>query len=258
MSIYEVFGQLDTGEVREHNEDAFLINKIQVSEDLFLHQLLKGDFILAVADGVGGENSGEVAAEICLKSLATLNPPITQEILKDKILDINNEIIEYGQRNQESLGLCTTVAGMHCSNDIVTLFHVGDSRVYRYRDGFLKQLTIDDTLVQLLFSAGKITREELEDHPDKNILYQVLGIKNEEDDLALHIQELNGKFENDDIFLLCSDGLHDMVSHDSIEKIISKNISLQDIVQNLIKKANEQGGYDNVTVLAVKKYSHLE
>jgi protein phosphatase len=251
--LFEIYACTEVGLVREHNEDAYLVNNAVVVQGNMHIQSYTGNFILAVADGVGGLNAGEVASRLCLTGLSIATLPITNDDLESLIRKIDVEVFEYGQQNPETAGLGTTLAGILCVEDKVTTFHAGDSRVYRFRDGILKQLTVDDSLVQVLYTSGKITREDMFTSPDNNIILQVIGHKKQNRDIDPHIQEVRGVFEEEDIFLICSDGLTDMIPHDCIEDIISTHQAVPEMVRALIEEANSRGGLDNITIVAVKK-----
>lgn len=250
--MFEIFACTESGLVREHNEDAFLINNAVVVHGNMHLQSYTGNFILAVADGVGGLNAGEEASRLCLTGLSKAALPITNGDLDSLIRKIDSEVFEYGRQNPEAAGLGTTLAGIICVENKVTTFHVGDSRVYRFRDGILKQLTVDDSLVQVLFTSGKITREEMFTSPDRNIVLQIIGQKRQ-NQIDTHIQEARGFFEEGDIFLVCSDGLTDMVPHECLEDILNSHHAVPDVVQAMIRDANTRGGHDNITIVAVKR-----
>jgi protein phosphatase len=252
--MFEIYACTEAGLVREHNEDAFLVNNAVVVQGNMHIQSHTGNFVLAVADGVGGLNAGEAASRLCLTGLSRIALPITTDDLDSLIKKINSQVFEYGQKDTEAAGLGTTLAGILCIEDKVTTFHVGDSRVYRFRDGILKQLTVDDSLVQVLYASGKITREDMFTSPDKNIVLQVIGQKKQKH-IDAHIQEVRGVFEESDIFLVCSDGLTDMVPHQCIEDILSAHQDLPEMVQALAGEANSRGGHDNITIIAVKRFS---
>lgn len=253
--MVEVYGLTDVGLIREQNEDAFLINQQVITNNDCYFQLAEENFLVAIADGVGGLNAGEIASQLCLRAMAKAILPITADNLEQHIKSANIEVFQYGQNNPSATGLGTTLAGMICQEEKIMVFNVGDSRVYRFRDGFLRQLTIDDSLVQVLLEAGKISREEMFDSPDKNIILQMIGQNEEKVALDVSIQQVRGSLEPGDIYLLCSDGLSDMMTLVEIEDIINQYQSLTDVVQELVKEAKLRGGYDNITIIAVKKSS---
>ena len=246
--MYEVFALTDAGRVRGHNEDCFLINGF-ISASGEKHEALQGNFIIAVADGMGGENAGEIASRLALQGLGHLELPTTGDELEARIRKIHHSIVNYGSQHNEAKGLGTTLSGLCCVDDRVTTFNVGDSRVYRFRDGILKQLTNDHSLVQALLTTGQITREEAIHHPQKNIIIQSLGGNTAEERLQVDIENIRGSFEPEDAFLVCSDGLSDMVGDENIEGILQTSKSVVDAVHTLVSRANENGGHDNITVV---------
>lgn len=251
--MFEIFARTDVGLVREHNEDAFLVNEtVVIAGELHIKDWEEG-FTLAIADGVGGLNAGEVASRNCLINLSQINVPISNEKLDYKIKETSLKILEYGRIFPDCSSMGTTLAGITCHENKVTCFHVGDSRIYRLRGGFLRQLTVDDSLVQVLYESGKITREDMSTHPDRHIILQTIGQEKSNRELDTHIEDVRSPFEPGDVFLICSDGLTDMVSEDEIEEVLVKQDDLSVAVRELITLAKEAGGVDNITVVAVRK-----
>ncbi len=252
--MYSIYCKTDQGNIRENNEDSFMVNKKVLNKEDYYEEIASNEFITAVADGVGGNNWGEVASNMCLEKLSKVQLPVSSDELIDTINRINKEIIEYGKDNPKYSAMATTLAGLTCFNELITIFHVGDSRVYRFRNGFLRQFTIDDSLVQVFFSLGKISKEDMEKHPDKNVLIQTIGGKKSDRKIDIHIQEVRSKFKEEDIFLICTDGLSDMVDYDTIEDIIKNNKNdVKLIANNLINEAKRNGGHDNITLILIKR-----
>lgn len=250
--MYELYALTDVGRMRDHNEDCYLIDRL-VSATGSNYETRDGDFLVAVADGVGGEKAGEVAARLALTRLSAVSLPVSNEELAETILQIHAAILEYGARNVAARGLGTTLAGLVCVENKVTVFNVGDSRVYRFRDGILKQLTTDHSLVQALLSAGQITRDEAFHHPQKHIVSQSLGGTTTVDRLQVDVETVRGVFEPGDLFLVCSDGMSDMVRDEEMEEIFINYKSVSETACALVARANEHGGHDNVTVIVVAR-----
>jgi protein phosphatase len=230
-----------------------MVNQV-VSATGELADTVEGDFIAAVADGMGGANAGGIASRMALDGLARIRLPVTDEELEGIIRELHHNILAYGSSHPEASGLGTTLTGIVCMNDKITVFNVGDSRVYRYRDGILKQLTKDHSLVQALYDSGRISREEMFYHPQKNIVLQSLGGTTTEDRIQVDVETIRGLFEPNDILLLCSDGLSDMLREEEIEEILLSNMVINDAAQSLVARLNEHGGHDNITVvIAVRK-----
>lgn len=247
----ELVGVTDQGLVREHNEDAILLadkllqtGKYQSFDDQ--------DFITAVADGVGGIQAGEMASRICLEELQGWNPPNKIETIIEKLTDIHKNIIAYGEEHESSKGLATTLAGIFLENGKIHSFHVGDSRVYRFRQGFLKQLTNDHSLVQALYESGMIKREEMDTHPKRHIVLQVLG-GSKEVEIEPEVQEIRGEFLIDDVFVICTDGLSDVVSLIEMESCLNEAADLTMIAERLLDQAKASGGKDNISIILAKR-----
>ena len=248
----------DIGKVRDHNEDA-------IASDLSIG-------LLALADGMGGYKAGEVASEIAVLLIAAEITQAMQDefqagFLKSDVLPesqmlinavekANTAIYQVSQNEPQCAGMGTTlVAGIFTNNKLV-FGHIGDSRMYRMRAGELVQLTEDHSLVQEQINAGLITPEQAQTSANKNLVTRALGI---EPNVELELQVLN--VEVGDIYLLCSDGLSDMVSDvDITETLREANINITHAANKLIRLANEHGGVDNISVMLaiVKKEFEAE
>lgn len=246
----ETFYLTDTGVVRDHNEDSVIIVE---NDDATL---------LAVADGMGGHRAGEVASSIAISSLSKrfsetffkMSKASAVEWIKDAATEINSKIFKYSEENPESKGMGTTLVLVIVTSDYILFGNIGDSSGFVMKDGKIHKVTKDHTLVNLLLAAGELTEEEAKNHPKKNILMNALGIN---DPIEIDIFDCN--MEVSDI-LLCSDGLTTMVSDEGIEEVLLEDISLEDKVIKLIKKANNRGGNDNISIACIKrnKGSELE
>lgn len=221
----------DRGLVRELNEDAYLL----------------GERLVAVADGIGGLPAGEVASEIAIRTLAPLDRDALGEsvvdTLRSAVDDANRQIGEAVAAVSGREGMGTTLTALLFDRDRATLVHIGDSRAYLLRNGNLTQLTRDDTYVQALVDRGAITADEALRHPHRSVVTQ-----------ALQGEEVNPtctvlRTSPGDRFLLCSDGLSDVVDSASIGGTIREYTDLDDCAAQLIKQALAAGGPDNVTVV---------
>ena len=249
--ILEVAGRTDTGCVRAHNEDS-------IGEEIEL-----GTVVLA--DGMGGYHGGEVASGIAVnKILNYLHDHLPQikrvtldaesgiheesRLARDAISGANSTIISTANKQPQYKGMGTTVVLGIFHNNTLTIAHVGDSRMYRYRDETLEHMTVDHTLLQELVDRGFYTEEEAQQSLNKNLVTRALGI---EDPVQVDVHEtqtLPG-----DIYLLCSDGLNDMIRDDDILLALKTfNNDLQDAADNLVKLAKENGGKDNVSVILAR------
>ena len=161
--MYKIYGLTDVGKVREMNEDGFVLNDVLINDGDY-YDVVETNFIAAICDGMGGEKSGELASFLALEAFVT-----SQITSKEDIQNIVNEkiqqaLFDHMEVNPETKGMGTTIAGILCKEHNITVFHIGDSRVYRFRDGFIKQLTKDHSLVEMLYETGQISYEEKRIH----------------------------------------------------------------------------------------------
>jgi protein phosphatase len=238
----------DLGLKRILNEDTFLAD-----EDLGLFMVL---------DGIGGHLAGEVASKLGLNTIKekvrqSLNDNRLKKnqissketaILNESLMLANTLIYETAKSQPEYFGMGTTVASLLLGDGIIAIAHVGDSRIYLIRENTLKRLTEDHSLVVEQVKRGIISAEEAEKSDMKNIITRALGA---EEELTPTLDELIPF--NNDLFLVCSDGLTDLVTDQELLEIILNNkFFLDNALQNLIDKANERGGKDNITAILIK------
>lgn len=245
--MYYCCGITEKG-IMSHNEDAILIGRDVITFGSS-ERRIKAPFIAAVADGVSGENAGEIASAMCLEKLQRKGV-YSRDRLFDSIMDVHYSMAEYSKNKSETSNMQATLCGIAVDNNgSVAAFNVGDSRLYRFRDDELKQLSRDQSLVQLLYEEGKITNEERRTHIHKNIIFPVLG--NIKDLPEVDIFEIDGGFCYGDILIICSDGLSDFISHADMLEILElpKNLAVR--LEMLVKKALENGSNDNISVIAV-------
>ena len=241
-------GQTDTGRVREHNEDMIAFD---------------GELGLVVlADGMGGYNAGEVASGIAVKTVFNLiresigreNLNLADEksgmsrpsiILRDAIQRANKIIYQTARSQPHCEGMGTTVVAALFFDDRVSIAHVGDSRIYRVRSGAIEQITLDHSLLQELVDRGFYSPEEAQRASNKNYVTRALGV---EPNVEVEIQQ--HPVHKGDIYLLCSDGLSDMVEDDDMVLTVSTfGANLNSVAQHLIQLANDNGGKDNISVV---------
>ena len=236
----------DTGKVRDHNEDNVIILNNENNE-----------YILAVADGMGGHKAGEVASAIVINHLTeefyrldTLgDKETTIEWLRNIVTEMNNKIFEYTKENPDSKGMGTTFVCAIKTNDFLLYGNIGDSSGFVIKNKKMHKVTKDHTLVNLLVSTGELTEEEAKYHPRKNVLMRALGANNPIDiDIFDVDTDISG-------ILLCSDGLTNMLTKDQIEKVLNSDLSIEETVEKLIKKANARGGNDNISIAYLKNES---
>jgi protein phosphatase len=221
--------------------------------------------LFIVADGMGGYTAGEVASAIAVttifnqikQGLRQLKPRLFSRVggyskesvlIRQAIIDANSAIYHTARLEEQCLGMGTTVIAVLFYNDRLTVGHVGDSRLYRMRDGRLAQVTSDHSLVQELINRGLFTPEEAHAHTPKNLVTRALGIE-ETVEVDIHEDEV----QPGDIYLLCTDGLNDMIDDDEISLTLNKyNANLVVAAQELIKRANQCGGKDNISVILAR------
>ena len=239
MWVFKTLAESDLGLVRDGNEDSALITPL----------------LVAVADGMGGHVGGEVASTIAIRTLAQLQPVLNdpqvdvesrEDLLLNITYEIDSEIAASSTKNPELVGMGTTLTALHLGSQSVELLHVCDSRCYRFRDGKLTQLSYDHTVMQELLDQGRLTPEEVFDHPQRSLLTQALmGNAHIDPVLMVYPTQLG------DRFLLCSDGLSAVLSELEIIEII-KTSDESKIPKKLIAATKEKGAPDNITILWVE------
>ena len=244
----DYFGSTDKGMIRENNEDAFIVDESMN--------------FAAVADGMGGHTSGEIVSTLAVKNtlsylkqyrenkklLSSINKDYSLETnillaaVNDTNLDIYNKAQQEGKKGMGTTLTCVLFYGLNMS-----LVHIGDSRAYLIRDHKITQLTEDDSFVMEQYRRGKMTLEEAERSPFKNVLTKALGVKKEN---SYFIREIR-VYEND-IILLTTDGVTKMISDEEIKKIVLTNNDIKTAARELIKTANNNGGEDNITLVLIR------
>ena len=228
----------DPGRVRDHNEDSVVIIE------------KKDAALMAVADGMGGHRAGEVASSIAINYLGqhfketfiNLNKVDAVKWIRDAYDEINSLIFQHEKNHPESKGMGTTLVMAILTDDYLLFGNLGDSSGFVMKDEQLHKVTYDHTLVNLLVSAGELTKEEATNHPKKNVLMKALGANAKVDvdifDCNIDITEI----------LLSSDGLTNMLDKEQICRVLLTKDSVEDKVKKLISKANNRGGTDNISV----------
>ncbi len=234
--------------IRPHNEDALLVHKIVLTDGV-TERNLKPPFLIAVADGVSGELSGELASETCVKMLKDV-PFSSKTDLLAVLMQIHTSLAQLGAKNRDTMNMQTTLCavGIDERGNMHTV-NVGDSRLYRFRDNTLTQLSRDQTLVQMLYEEGTITHEEKRTHKHRNIIFPVLG--NVSSVPQFDIRSDYEAVQRDDILLLCSDGLSDYVTDEEINGILQHSAPLVRRLQLLLELADSNGSRDNITLVAL-------
>jgi PPM family protein phosphatase len=230
LRIVEQAGRTDVGRQRTANEDSLVVRPP----------------LFAVADGMGGAKAGEVASAVAVEAVerARESGEPAEAQLAGIVRDANRRIYDLAVADESRRGMGTTLTLVKVHGDEVSLAHVGDSRAYRMRDGELSQLTRDHSLVAELERSGQITPEAAEHHPQRSIITRALG---PEPDVEVDTYTLAGR--EDDLFLICSDGLTSMISDDEVTSILRSARSLDEAADTLVRAANQSGGKDNITVI---------
>lgn len=225
----------DKGKSRKDNEDFFLTQR-----DLFI-----------VADGMGGHKAGDVASKLAVTTINKLYRSLRSKADKNLAIEhffkeANRAVTERAARVSAEHGMGTTLTLMLVEDKKAYFGHIGDSRAYLLRDRELQQLTSDHSLVADMVQEGHITEEEAREHPYRNVITKALGSEE-----SINPDIFSIKTQNNDLILICSDGLTAMVSDEEIESVLNSGVILKDICSTLIKKANDKGGIDNITAVIV-------
>lgn len=246
LMLYKIsaIGGSDIGRVRQNNEDIWA----QLPEI--------GFFILA--DGMGGHQAGEVAAREAVSSLCrvikkklsaeeALSLSDTKELMRRAIRNVNSTIHKMSKMSADLRGMGTTLCCLLFHRDGLIIAHVGDSRIYQFRNQKLRQLTKDHSLLRELVEQGHIDEQQADDFLYKNIITKAIGTESKVEP-SVEQQSIS----NNDIYMMCSDGLSDLLTHREIEEILNSHAAIDDAAQTFISEANKKGGSDNITVVIVK------
>ena len=238
------YAKSDVGKVREMNQDSYYISDLQSPVKLYL-----------LADGMGGYKGGEIASSLAITCARNYIENNFKETAKDResLIQLvassmeyaNMVVYEKAKENKELEGMGTTLEICLIYNNKVYIGHIGDSRIYRIRKEIIRKLTQDHSYVQKLVKDGTITKEEAEHHPQKNMLMKALGCN-----AFIEPDVMVKGFLKDDILIITSDGLTNMVKQEDIFNIAKGNIEKAPI--KLVDLANENGGLDNITVVIIK------
>jgi serine/threonine protein phosphatase PrpC len=235
LIVAEEAHKTDTGRQRHANEDSYFARAP----------------VFAVADGMGGAQAGEVASRIAAGAFERRGKVAEETPAEGQLEEIaqqaNTEIHRLAQQDSSRAGMGTTLTAAMLRDDEVSLGHVGDSRAYLFRDGRLKRLTKDHSLVEELRRQGRLTEEQAEEHPQRSIITRALG-----PEPSVNVDTMTFPARDGDVYLLCSDGLTTMVSDDEIRRILSEARSLRGAVNKLVEAANRGGGRDNITAVAFR------
>ncbi|MEM8768996.1 MAG: Stp1/IreP family PP2C-type Ser/Thr phosphatase [Pseudomonadota bacterium] len=234
----EIVAHSHTGRVRSNNEDAVAFDR------------QRG--LAVLADGMGGLDAGEVASRIAVERvLGELNGDELSEVaLREAVLQANRAVVERARQARVDMGT-TVVAWLRADHGQCFVAHVGDSRAYRLRGGTLRRLTTDHSMVQQMIDEGILSEAEALTAPNRNVITRALGL-----DHAVDVDVRSWVTTPGDLYLLCSDGLTDMVSEPDIETLLGeladRGQNLREVAGALVDRANDSGGHDNVSVMLIR------
>lgn len=240
----KVCGLTDNGLSRENNQDSLFVSDI-VDLPLFI-----------VADGMGGHNAGEIASNIAVETIKEKfieNKEILNfkeniiKTIKDSVYEANRKIYFKSLTTPECSGMGTTLTMSYIYDKEIYIGHIGDSRAYFIKNSKIQQITEDDSLVNELIKNGSITPEEAKTHPQRNVITKALGTSI---DIEIDIQTI--EYKADDILIICSDGLSNMVKESNVLNIIKSEDDISLSCENLVGLAKENGGSDNITLIIIK------
>ena len=234
----------DPGKVRDHNEDSVIIVKN-----------MNGEYLMAVADGMGGHKNGEVASSIAISHIGKRFSQISSignkddaiNFLKDIVSEANVLLYKYTSEHPVSVGMGTTLVLAVLTPSFLLFGNIGDSSGYVIKDSKIHKITSDHTLVNLLVKSGELTLEEAKEHPRRNVLMRALGAQNSIDmdifDVEMNIEGI----------FLCSDGLTNMLDDEQITRVLNDDLEPEDKIRKLIIKSNNRGGTDNISIAYLVK-----
>ena len=229
----------DPGKVRDHNEDSVIVVKNAA-----------GEYLMAVADGMGGHNGGEIASSIAISHVGKRFTEISSvgnkedaiNFIKDMVSECNLLINKHTEEHPESVGMGTTIVLALITPAFLLFGNLGDSSGFVIKNGRLEKITSDHTLVNLLVKSGELTEEEAKDHPNRNVLMKALGsLTTVEMDIFDVETDVDG-------ILLCSDGLTNMLEFDQIARVLNEDLTPEEKVKKLVVKSNNRGGTDNISI----------
>ena len=240
-------GVVDRGLVHETNDDAAMLKHSVIHDGIFEGESNIEGGLFAVADGVGSIENSELASRYVLYCLEECNPRKPEEII-ERINGANNGLVKNNYGNILSTTLC--MVGI-LGNQLIS-YNVGNSRLFRFRGGYLRQLTRDHSKVQGLLDMGVLNEKTAKEYPEKNIITRYLGSAGFSTDW-ITVTEHRENFIYNDILMLCTDGIHDYIEIEELESILSEDLPLRDKARKIIQCAYGKGGQDNETVVLVEK-----
>ena len=240
----KIANKSDVGRLRTVNEDRAIVQAD-----------VNGLTLAIVADGMGGHQAGDIASQISIEviqeKLQSIHPGMSIEefkiSIKEAIYEANQKVYEAAAQNKAYMGMGTTVVVAIVSEEVIVIGHIGDSRAYKLSEDTIEQLTEDHSLVAELVKSGQISPEEANDHPRRNVLTRALGTEQ-----FVNVDTRHVYWKENEILLLCSDGLSSMVSREQMLEILRSDNELEWKVNRLVDCALEAGGDDNITVVLLE------
>lgn len=248
--MFKYCSRNDIGLFHNSNDDKFMINDVIVEDGDYKGE--SGSYISAIlCDGVSGELEGNRAA---LESLKNLKPIVKKDLTKEEIIEKieeTNALIRKIQRDEnKEKGLKTTLVGIYADEKKFIYYNLGDSRAYRYKNGFFQRLTRDDSRVQDMIDNELITEKEAMNHPQRNIINNCIG---HSDICKINIYYSNIALRTDDIIFLCSDGVTDVIDDDTLRSIFDKKNSIEETLEEIHSLSLKNKSKDNISLIIIKK-----
>ncbi len=234
----------DPGKVRDHNEDSVIVVKNA-----------SGEYLMAVADGMGGHRGGEIASSLAISNLGKRFTSIDSvgnkedaiNFIKDAVSECNMLINKHTEKHPESVGMGTTIVLALITPSYLLFGNLGDSSGFVFKKGKLEKITVDHTLVNLLVRSGELTEQEAKEHPNRNVLMKALGSPTT---VEMDIFDVEPDVDG---ILLCSDGLTNMLDFEQIARVLNENSTPEAKVEKLVVKSNNRGGTDNISIAYLLK-----
>lgn len=240
-------GVVDRGLVHETNDDAAMLKHSVINDGIFEGESLIEGGLFAVADGVGSIENSELASRYVLYCIEECNSRKSEEIIQC-INEANSSLV----KNNYGKILSTTLCAVGILGSQLISYNVGNSRLYRFRGGYLRQLTRDHSKVQELLDMGLLNEETAKNYPEKNVITRCLGAAGFSTDW-ITVTEHRENFIYNDVLMLCTDGIHEYIQIEGLENILSEDVSLREKAKKIIRCAHDKGGQDNETVVLIEK-----
>jgi PPM family protein phosphatase len=234
---------------RNHHEDAIAVgqwvrNRPMLRQEMSLHPIIDSPFVCLVADGMGGHAAGEIASEYIAYEMTDRAPDLqSEQRIAQHLRDINKNLFNLMTEDSKKVGMGTTIAGLSITRDTVFIFNVGDSRIYREQNGYLRQISMDDSSDIIAYGD-----EEAQRRMKTGVLTQALGGASKHIEISPHVY--TEELQDGQRYLICSDGLSDMMDSDTMEACLSDDDLMS--TRKLFEKAIAGGGEDNISILMVR------